>query len=214
MTISTSTPTSAPRYLPWTQRLAVIPDGDLFVGIRDGKVSVVTDHIDRFTPTGILLQSGDELKADIVITATGFNLNVLGDVQMSLDGEALDYAETMTYRGVMFSGVPNLAVVFGYLRTSWTMRADLIAEFVVRLLNHMDELGATVCTPTIADADQGMERRPFVPEEEFNPGYMIRGRDLMAKQGTHAPWTVSNDYYIERDEFPAIDLDEPALRYR
>ncbi len=203
-----------PRYLPWTQRLAVIPDGDLFVGIRDGKVSVVTDHIDRFTPTGILLQSGDELEADIVITATGFNLNVLGDVQMFLDGEALDYAETVTYRGVMFSGVPNLAVVFGYLRTSWTMRADLIADFVVRLLNHMDELGATVCTPTIADADQGMERRPFVPEEEFNPGYMIRGRDLMAKQGTHAPWTASNDYYVERDEFPAIDLDEPALRYR
>jgi len=203
-----------PKYRPWTQRIAVVPDGDLFVGIREGKVSVVTDHIDRFTPTGILLQSGDELEADIIITATGFNLNVLGDVQMSIDGAELDYSGTVTYRGVMFSGVPNLAVVFGYLRTSWTMRADLISGFVVRLLNHMDQLGAAVCTPELSEEELDMERRPFVPEEDFNPGYMIRGRDLMAKQGTHAPWTASNDYYLERDEFPTIDLDEPALRYR
>jgi len=203
-----------PKYRPWTQRSAVVPDGDLFVGIREGKVSVVTDHIDRFTPTGILLQSGDELEADIIITATGFNLNVLGDVQMSIDGAELDYSGTVTYRGVMFSGVPNLAVVFGYLRTSWTMRADLISGFVVRLLNHMDQLGAAVCTPELSEEELDMERRPFVPEEDFNPGYMIRGRDLMAKQGTHAPWTASNDYYLERDEFPTIDLDEPALRYR
>ena len=191
----------------------MVPDGDLFVGIREGKVSVVTDHIDRFTPTGILLQSGARLDADIIITATGFELNVLGDVEMSVDGEALDYADTVTYRGVMFSGVPNLAVVFGYLRTSWTMRADLIADFVVRLLNHMDEIGASVCTPQLSEEERDMELRPFVPEEDFNPGYMIRGRDLMAKQGTHAPWTVSNDYYLERDEFPAIDLDERALHY-
>ena len=203
-----------PKYLPWTQRLAVIPDGDLFTGIREGKVSVVTDHIDRFTSTGILLQSGEELVADIVVTATGFNLNVLGDVEMFLDGEPLDYADTVTYRGIMFSGVPNMAVVFGYLRTSWTMRADLISGFVVRLLNHMDERGTSVCTPTLSEDDQQMERRPFVSEEDFNPGYMIRGRELMAKQGTHIPWTASNDYYVERDELPAIDLDEAALRYR
>jgi cation diffusion facilitator CzcD-associated flavoprotein CzcO len=202
-----------PKYLPWKQRLAVIPDGDLFQGIRDGKVTVVTDHIERFTPTGILLQSGAELQADIIVTATGFNLNVLGDTQMSIDGEALDYSSTVTYRGVMFSDIPNMAAVFGYLRTSWTMRADLIAGFVVRLLNHMDELGVKVCTPTLSDEDRSMELKPMIPEDEFNPGYMIRGRALMAKQGTHAPWTASNDYYLERDEFPAIDLDEPALRY-
>jgi cation diffusion facilitator CzcD-associated flavoprotein CzcO len=203
-----------PKYLPWKQRLAVIPDGDLFTGIRSGKVSVVTDRIDRFTPTGILLESGTELEADIIITATGFVLNVLGDVAMSIDGAPLDYADTVTYRGVMFSGVPNMAVVFGYLRTSWTMRADLISAFVIRLLTHMDELGATVCTPMLSEEEQAMERRPFIPPEDFNPGYMIRGRDLMAKQGTHAPWTAPNDYYIEREEFPVIDLDEPALRYR
>jgi cation diffusion facilitator CzcD-associated flavoprotein CzcO len=203
-----------PRYRPWSQRIAVIPDGDLFVGIREGKVSVVTDHIDRFTQRGILLQSGEELEADIVVTATGFELNVLGDMSMAIDGEPLDYAAHVTYRGVMVSDVPNMAVVFGYLRTSWTMRADLISGFVVRLLNHMDELGAQVCTPTLSTEEQSMELRPFVPEEEFNPGYMIRGRELMVRQGTQAPWTASNDYYRERDEFPAIDLDEPALRYR
>lgn len=203
-----------PSYRPWTQRIAVVPDGDLFIGIREGKVSVVTDHIDRFTERGILLKSGDELEADIIITATGFELNVLGDISMSVDDKPLDYADTVTYRGVMFSDVPNMAVVFGYLRTSWTMRADLISGFVVRLLNHMDELDANVCTPTLSDDEQTMERRPFIPEEEFNPGYMIRGRELMAKQGTHLPWTASNDYYIERDQFPSIDLDEPALQYR
>ena len=203
-----------PRYLPWTQRIAVIPDGDLFVGISEGKVSVVTDHIDRFTSAGILLESGTELEADIIVTATGFELNVLGDIHVTLDGAVLDCADTVTYRGIMFSGVPNMAAVFGYLRTSWTMRADLISSFVVRLLQHMDELGVTVCTPTLSDEDEEMERRPFVPEDEFNPGYMIRGRELMAKQGAHAPWTASNDYYIERDEFPSIDLDEPALQYR
>jgi cation diffusion facilitator CzcD-associated flavoprotein CzcO len=203
-----------PRYRPWTQRIAVIPDGDLFVGIREGKVSVVTDHIERFTDQGILLQSGEELTADIIVTATGFELNVLGDTDMSVDGEPLRFADTVTYRGVMFSGVPNMAVVFGYLRTSWTMRADLISGFVVRLLNHMDEIGATVCTPTLSEEEAAMDRRPFVPEEDFNPGYMIRGRELMAKQLSRLPWTASNDYYVERDQFPSIDLDEPALQYR
>jgi cation diffusion facilitator CzcD-associated flavoprotein CzcO len=203
-----------PRYLPWTQRIAVVPDGDLFVGIREGKVDVVTDHIETFTERGIMLQSGVELEADIIITATGFNLNALGDATMTLDGQPVDFAALVTYRGVMFSGIPNMASVFGYLRTSWTMRADLISDFVCRLLNHMDELGVSVCTPTIAESDRDMELCPFVPPEEFNPGYMIRGRALMPQQGTHAPWVASNDYYRERDEFPAIDLDEPELHYR
>lgn len=203
-----------PKYLPWKQRLAVIPGGDLFKGIAAGKVEVVTDHIDRFTERGILLESGRELEADIVVTATGFHLNVLGDAAFSIDGEPIDYPNRVAYRGMMFSGVPNLASVFGYLRTSWTMRADLISDFVCRLLNHMDELGATVCTPTIADADLDMELAPVVPPEEFNPGYMIRGRALMAKQGSRGPWVASNDYYVERDEFPNIDLDEPELLYR
>ncbi len=203
-----------PKYLPWKQRLAVIPDGDLFVGIASGKVDIVTDHIDMFTEQGIKLVSGAELEADIIVTATGFNLNALGDAEMLLDGAPIDYAATVTYRGIMFSGIPNMAVVFGYLRTSWTMRADLISGFVCRLLNHMDELGASVCTPTIAGSDREMELAPFIPPDEFNPGYMIRGRDLMPKQGSHAPWTASNDYYQEKDEIPFVDLDEPELSYR
>jgi cation diffusion facilitator CzcD-associated flavoprotein CzcO len=202
-----------PRYLPWTQRIAVVPDGDLFLGIRSGKVDVVTDHIDTFTEKGILLKSGIELEADIIVTATGFNLNALGDAAMTLDGEPIDHGSAVTYRGIMFSGIPNMASVFGYLRTSWTMRADLISGFVCRLLNHMDELGATVCTPTLGDADRDMELKPFIPPDEFNPGYMIRGRALMPKQGSHAPWSASNDYYKEKDEIPAIDLDEPELQY-
>ena len=203
-----------PRYLPWTQRIAVVPDGDLFLGIRSGKVDVVTDHIDTFTEKGILLKSGTELEADIIVTATGFNLNALGDAEITLDGRPVDYADAVTYRGIMFSGIPNMASVFGYLRTSWTMRADLISGFVCRLLNHMDEIEASVVTPTIADADLEMERKPFIPPDEFNPGYMIRGRELMPKQGSHAPWVASNDYYQEQHEIPAIDLDEPELQYR
>ena len=203
-----------PAYKPWTQRIAVLPDGDLFKGIASGDVDIVTDHIDTFTEQGVLLESGIELAADIIVTATGFHLNALGDTQMSIDGEPLDYAGTVTYRGVMFSDVPNMATVFGYLRTSWTMRSDLISDFVCRLLNHMDAIGATVCTPTIAPEDADMELGPFVPPESFNPGYMQRGRHLMPKQGTKAPWTASNDYYIEKDEFPVIDLDEPELHYR
>ncbi len=203
-----------PSYRPWTQRIAVVPDGDLFKGIRSGKVDVVTDQIDTFTEKGVKLVSGTELEADIIVTATGFNLNALGDAEMTLDGQPIDYADSVTYRGIMFSGIPNMSSVFGYLRTSWTMRADLISGFVCRLLNHMDELGVTVCTPTIAEADDDMERKPYIPPDEFNPGYMIRGRDLMPKQGPHAPWAATNDYYLEKDEIPAIDLDEPELQYR
>ena len=203
-----------PRYLPWTHRIAVLPDGDLFVGIRSGKVDVVTDQLDTFTDKGVMLESGIELEADIIVTATGFNMNALGDAVMTLNGAPIDYADSVTYRGIMFSGIPNMASVFGYLRTSWTMRADLISGFVCRLLAHMDELGASVCTPTIAEADLDMERKPMISPDEFNPGYMIRGRDLMPKQGPHAPWVASNDYYVEKDEIPAIDLDEPELQYR
>ena len=131
-----------PRYRPWRQRIAFVPDGDLFQAIRAGKASVVTDEIERFTETGILLKSGKVLEADIIVTATGFNLNVLGDIDFTIDGKPLDFSDTVTYRGMMFTGVPNMAWVFGYFRASWTLRADLVADFVCRLLNHMKEKGA------------------------------------------------------------------------
>ena len=202
-----------PSYRPWQQRLAYVPDGDLFEGIKSGKVSVVTDHIDRFTPEGILTKSGELLEADIIITATGFNLCVMGDIAFDVNGEAVDFGRTFTYRGIMNSGVPNMAFMFGYLRTSWTMRVDLVCDFVCKLLNNMDDKGARVCTPTLAAGEQNMEALPWIDEEEFNPGYMQRSKHLMPKRGDHEPWTFSADYYTEREQLPLVSLDEEALVY-
>ncbi|MGH9205815.1 MAG: flavin-containing monooxygenase, partial [Acidimicrobiales bacterium] len=138
-----------PRYRPWRQRIAFIPDGDLFQGIRSGKASIVTDEIERFVETGIQLKSGKLLEADIIITATGFNLNVLGDIDFTIDGKPLVFSDTVTYRGMMFTGVPNMAWVFGYFRASWTLRSDLVADFVCRLLNHMRQKGVRRVTPAL-----------------------------------------------------------------
>ena len=132
----------SPRYRPWQQRIAFVPNADLFKSIREGKASVVTDDIETFTEQGIQLKSGQVLEADIVVTATGFNLSVLGDIRFSVDGQPLDFGETITWRGAMFTGVPNMAWVFGYFRASWTLRADLVSALICRLLTHMDALGA------------------------------------------------------------------------
>ena len=202
-----------PSYRPWQQRLAYVPDGDLFEGIKSGKVSVVTDHIERFTEQGILTKSGELLQADIIITATGFNLSVMGDIAFDVDGEPVDFADTFTYRGIMNSGVPNMAFMFGYLRTSWTMRVDLVCDFVCRLLNHMDSKGATACTPTLREQDAGMTAQPWINPEEFNAGYIQRSLHLMPKGGDHEPWQYNMDYYTEKDQLPAADLDDGALVY-
>ncbi len=202
-----------PSYRPWQQRLAYVPDGDLFEGIKSGKVSVVTDHIDRFTENGILTKSGELLEADIIITATGFNLCVMGDIAFDVDGEPVDFAKTFTYRGIMNSGVPNMSFMFGYLRTSWTMRVDLVCDFVCRLLNHMESKGVTVCTPTLREEDANMTAHPWIDEEQFNPGYMQRSMHLMPKKGDHQPWIYNMDYYTEKEELPAADLDDGALVY-
>ena len=203
-----------PRYRPWQQRLAFLPDGDLFQGIRAGKASVVTDHIDRFTKTGVLLKSGTTLEADIIVTATGFNLCVLGDIEFSVDGERVDFADTVTYRGMMFTGVPNLAWVFGYFRASWTLRADLISQFLCRMFAHMDEIGATVVTPQLRERDSNMPRLPWIDPENFNPGYLTRSMHLMPKQGDREPWSFTQDYAKEKDEFPEADLEDGALVYK
>jgi len=202
-----------PAYRPWQQRIAFVPDGDLFSGIASGKASVVTDHIVEFTESGIRLESGDHLDADIVITATGFSLNVLGDIDFRLDGEPLNLASTVTYRGAMFTGVPNLLWVFGYFRASWTLRADLLADFLVRLLRHMDDKGATVVVPELRDEDRDMELYPWVRPDDFNPGYLARGMHLMPRQGDKPPWLHPQDYWSDKDDLPAADLDDGALRY-
>lgn len=202
-----------PNYDPWRQRIAFVPEGDLFKGISDGAATIVTDHIDRFTEKGVLLKSGKELEADIIVTATGFNLSVLGDIEFDIDGEPLNFTDRWTYRGIMYSGIPNMAWVFGYLRTSWTMRADMISEFVCRLLKHMDEKGVDVVTPGLRTEEAGMNAKPFFDPENFNPGYIQRGTHLMPKQGEHEPWMYSQDYYLEKEQLPVADLDDGTLRY-
>jgi len=202
-----------PKYRPWRQRIAFIPDGDLFLGIKSGKASVVTDEIERFTETGILLKSGKALDADIIITATGFHLSANGDIDFSIDGKPLDFADTVTYRGMMFTGVPNLVWVFGYFRASWTLRVDLVADFVCRLLNHMKATGANKVTPALRAEDHNMPLLPWIDAENFNPGYMMRGMHLLPKRGDKPEWQHNQDYWAEKDEFPAIDLTDSAFVY-
>jgi cation diffusion facilitator CzcD-associated flavoprotein CzcO len=202
-----------PRYRPWQQRIAFVPDADLFVAIKSGKVSVATDEIARFTESGIELASGETLEADVVITATGFEVNVLGDVAFSIDGAALDFADTVTYRGMMFTGVPNMVWVFGYFRNSWTLRVDLICDFVCRLLEHLDELSKRSVVPVLSDAEALMERRPWVEPDNFNPGYLTRSMHLLPKQGGHQPWVHAQDYWAERKDLPDVDLDDGTLAY-
>ena len=203
-----------PRYRPWHQRIAFIPDGDLFRAIREGKASVATDEIERFDARGIVLKSGARLDADVIVTATGFHLNVLGDIAFTIDGAPLDFAQTVSWRGTMFTGVPNLAWVFGYFRASWTLRADLIADLVCRLLGHMQDKGASVVVPQLRPEDAGMALKPWVDPENFNPGYLMRGLHLLPQQGDRMPWLHTQDYWSEKDELPVADLDDGALQYR
>ena len=202
-----------PSYRPWQQRIAVLPDGDLFKAISAGKVSVVTDTIDRFTDDGIQVSSGELLDADVVITATGFDLCVLGDLDFTVDGKTVDPADTVTYRGVMFTELPNLAYVFGYFRASWTLRADIISDFVCRLLTEMEERGATKVVPVLRAEDADMALGSWVDPENFNPGYLMRTQHLMPKRGANEPWTWGAEYSAERTQLADADLDDGTLRF-
>ncbi|BFM17969.1 NAD(P)/FAD-dependent oxidoreductase [Maricurvus nonylphenolicus] len=203
-----------PSYKPWQQRVAYVPDCDLFNAINDGKVSVVTNHIERFTENGIQLQSGEILEADVVITATGFNAIPIGGIPYTVDGKTLNPADAFTYRGIMISGFPNFAMMFGYLRTSWTMRVDLVADYICRLLNHMDQQQHKVVTPTLRPQDADMNRNSWIDEDEFNPGYFQRSGHLSPSSGDYEPWRFSPDYYEEKDQMPLFDLNEDALQYQ
>ncbi|HMK12671.1 MAG TPA: NAD(P)/FAD-dependent oxidoreductase [Acidimicrobiales bacterium] len=203
----------APSYRPWQQRLAFVPDGDLFQGIKSGKATMVTDEIEAFTEHGIRLASGREITGDIVITATGFNLSVLGDIEFTIDGEPLTFHDTVTYRGMMFTGIPNMVWVFGYFRASWTLRADLIADFTCRLLHHMDEIGATRVVPQLRPEDADMPILPWIDPENFNPNYLMRALHLLPQRGDKAEWMHTQDYWTEKEALPAADLDDGCLRY-
>jgi cation diffusion facilitator CzcD-associated flavoprotein CzcO len=197
-----------PSYQPWDQRLCLVPNGDLFAALREGRASVVTDHIERFTASGIRLKSGAELPADLIVTATGLNLKFLGGMQLSVDGERIDPARGMTYRGMMLRGVPNLAWAFGYTNASWTLRADLNCEYVCRLLNYMAEHGHAIARPELND--------PEVREESWmnlTSGYVQRAIHLFPKQGSKLPWKLFQNYALDVAMIGFARLDDGALQF-
>jgi cation diffusion facilitator CzcD-associated flavoprotein CzcO len=198
-----------PSYNPWDQRLCLVPNSDLFEAIRSGKASIVTDRIQRFTETGIELESGKTLEADIIVTATGLNLVVLGEMQFVVDGAPVDFSETWTYKGMMYSDVPNLVSTFGYINASWTLRADLIAEYVCRLINHMEETGTRQVTPRLREIDRQMPARPWI--DHFSSGYMQREMHRFPKQGDHEPWTNPQNYGKDKKMIRFAPLEDGAL---
>jgi monooxygenase len=200
-----------PTYNPWDQRLCLVPNSDLFEAIRSGKASVVTDRIERFTETGIRLVSGKELDADIVVTATGLNLVVLGEMEFIVDGAPVDFAETWTYKGMMYSDVPNLVCTFGYINASWTLRADLTSEYVCRLVNHMDRIGADRVTPRLRGTDRDMPARPWI--DSFSSGYMRRVMHRFPKQGDREPWINPQDYSRDKKMIRFGEIEDGALEF-
>ena len=202
-----------PRYRPWRQRIAFVPDGDLFKGIASGKASVVTDEIERFVPEGILLKSGEVIEADVVITATGFNFSVLGDIPFTVDGRLVDFAQTVTWRGMMFTGVPNLVWVFGYFRASWTLRVDIVADLVCRLLKNMDAKHALKVTVELTDDVKDLPHLDWMDSENFSPGYLMRAMHLLPKRLDRPEWQHTQDYWTERKVLPTTDLNGPEFRY-
>jgi len=178
-----------PRYNPWDQRMCFVRDADLFNAMRDRRVSIVTDQIENFTETGLQLKSGKHLDADIIVTATGLVMKLFSGMQLVVDGTPVDMPKTLVYKGMMFSDVPNLAFAVGYTNASWTLKCDLIAEYVCRLLNHMDHHGYNVCTPRMNDPD--IEEEPVI---DFNSGYVLRALDALPRQGSKTPWRLHQNY--------------------
>ena len=197
-----------PRYDPWDQRMCLVPDGDLFAAISGGRAVVVTDTIERFTERGIELESGEELEADVIVTATGLNLLFLGGMELSVDGEAVDVPRRMTYRGMMLSGVPNFAFTVGYTNASWTLKADLTSEYVCRLLAHMDAHGYVKSVPEVNDPSI-----VEVPLLTFNSGYVLRSLDQFPKQGSREPWKLRQNYLIDLRAIRRGPIEDGAMRF-
>jgi cation diffusion facilitator CzcD-associated flavoprotein CzcO len=200
-----------PRYDPWDQRLCLVPDSDLFAALRAGKARIVTAQIDTLTPDGVRLSDGTDIAADIIVSATGLEMELMGGIDLRVDGSPFDLAGSWSYRGMMCTGLPNLVSVFGYINASWTLRADLVSQWFCGLLKHMQQSGATVVTPALEEGLPPMEARPWV--EGFSAGYMQRVMHLFPRQGDRVPWVNSQNYLRECREFAEMDFDEPALRY-
>jgi cation diffusion facilitator CzcD-associated flavoprotein CzcO len=196
-----------PRYDPWDQRLCLVPDGDLFEALRTERASVVTAEIDTFTPTGIRLRSGEELPADLVVAATGLQVNLMGDAEIVVDGAKQDLSQSFTYKALMFSGVPNLIFTFGYTNASWTLKADLTADWACRLIEHMDSHGYAAATPV---AEPGLEELPFV---DFTSGYIQRALAIMPKQGARKPWRLNQNYALDMAALRLGRIEDGTLRF-
>jgi cation diffusion facilitator CzcD-associated flavoprotein CzcO len=197
-----------PRYNPWDQRLCLVPDGDLFRSIREQRASVVTNQIDTFTPKGIRLKDGSELEADVIVTATGLNLQVLGGLEVSVDGRAVDFARTLNYKGMMYSDVPNMASAFGYTNASWTLKCDLTCEYVCRLINYMDRRGYKQCMPH--NVDPSITEMPSL---NFSSGYVQRSVAKMPKQGSKRPWRLYQNYALDIVTLRFGKVDDGVMQY-
>jgi cation diffusion facilitator CzcD-associated flavoprotein CzcO len=197
-----------PRYEPWDQRMCLVPDGDLFASIRNGKVSMVTDEIETFTEGGLKLASGTELPADLVVTATGLNLLAIGGMTHFVDGRQIKPSDTVGYKGMMLSGVPNLAMAIGYTNASWTLKCDLVCHYVCRLLRHMDRHGYRICTPLAPDPSV-----PLMPFLDLQSGYVQRALDVLPMQGTRPPWRLNQNYVRDVRLFRRGRLEDEGMRF-
>ena len=198
-----------PTYNPWDQRLCLVPDSDLFRAISEQKASVVTDHIETFTETGIQLKSGEHLDADIVVTATGLVMKIIAGMQLEVDGETIDLSKTITYKGMMYSDIPNAASALGYTNASWTLKCDLTAQYICRMLNFMDENGYAICTPRLNDPT--VERIPVV---DFNSGYIQRAIQTLPSQGSKHPWRLHQNYIKDLRMLRHGDLEDGTMEFK
>jgi monooxygenase len=197
-----------PRYDPWDERVCIVRDGDLFTALRSGKASVVTDRIETFTERGVKLASGEELEADVIVTATGLNLLMIGGMSLTVDGAAVEMSETVGYKGMMFSGIPNMAITLGYTNASWTLKGDLCAEYVCRMLNHMDAHGYARVVPREPDSSQ--PRHPFI---DLRSGYVLRSIDQLPKQGDRPPWRMYQNYARDIRMMRHGPLEDEAIAF-
>ena len=201
-----------PDYDPWTQRLCLVPDADLFEALRHGRATVVTGEIDHIGADAVHMRSGETIPADILVTATGLQLQLLGGAAFTLNGEPIDFSRRIAYQGMMVSGIPNLVQTFGYINASWTLRADLNSRFVCDMLNHMRAIGAQVCTPVLGEDERTMPTSDWVTD--FNPGYFQRALHLFPRQGSHIPWRNTQDYLLDRKLLRRAAEQSASLDYR
>lgn len=198
-----------PKYAPWDERLCLVPDGDLFAAIKKKKASVVTEHIEQFTENGIQLKSGKNLAADMIVTATGLKATIVSNFDIEVDGKLVDFSKTVSYKGCMFSDIPNMTLAFGYTNASWTLKCDMVSQYVCRLINHMDKNKFTQCCPK--QNDPNLELLPYM---DFTPGYIMRVLDRLPKTGSKAPWRVEQSYFYDKDIFEKNAVDDGVIEFK